>query len=302
LSHTFDIIVPTYNNLTGLKACLESIRAQTFQDFKVWVCVDGSTDGTIAFLEKYCSTHSQFAFIEHSDKKNHGRSQNRNLALSAITAPYLLMIDGDAHCTKDLLLSHLSVLKLNKNNVSLGHTFWANKNENLWANYISKRGVAKHRDLDTVPYQYFTTQNVAMPRAFFTENKGLDPYFVTYGGEDTELAYRMKEKFNATFIFNKNASIHTESDKSIDQALDLLETFGHKNLKYIAQKHPNCTEIFYLKHLKSNRLSSILFRLVTNKLAYSFCYNCAKVLPFSLTEQFINICVAYRIKKGFQKN
>jgi len=42
----FSIIIPTYNRAERLKIALESIFNQTFQDFEVLVCDDGSTDHT----------------------------------------------------------------------------------------------------------------------------------------------------------------------------------------------------------------------------------------------------------------
>jgi glycosyltransferase involved in cell wall biosynthesis len=42
----FSIIIPTYNRAERLKIALESILKQTFQNFEVLVCDDGSTDHT----------------------------------------------------------------------------------------------------------------------------------------------------------------------------------------------------------------------------------------------------------------
>jgi glycosyltransferase involved in cell wall biosynthesis len=44
------VITPTYNNLPELRQCLKALSQQTYTDFVAYVCVDGSTDGTLEYL------------------------------------------------------------------------------------------------------------------------------------------------------------------------------------------------------------------------------------------------------------
>jgi glycosyltransferase involved in cell wall biosynthesis len=289
----FDIVIPTYNNLLGLQKCLNSILQQKFDDYKVWICVDGSTDGTSAFLELFCQQNEKFSFLEHSDRQNKGRAINRNQVLPYLSAPFTLFIDGDVVCDSSLLAAHYAVLQEDSSQISIGFTDWVNHDANIWARYIKSRGVAKHKHLELVPYQYFTTQNVAMKTFFFVQEGGLDPSFKLYGGEDTELAYR---------IFNKRAVVSTESDKTLEQALQLLETFGKTNLSYIAQKHPQCSEIFYLDLLKGTDIKARAFRAILNPFMYFFAFAISKLQLKRLSLYTISFCVAYRIKKGFRSS
>lgn len=48
----FYIIIPVFNRLAFTKACLDSLRKQTDQNFKVIIVDDGSTDGTADVLAK----------------------------------------------------------------------------------------------------------------------------------------------------------------------------------------------------------------------------------------------------------
>lgn len=47
----FDIIIPTYNNYEELKNCLVAFEHQTIKNFRVFVCIDGSTDETLSFYK-----------------------------------------------------------------------------------------------------------------------------------------------------------------------------------------------------------------------------------------------------------
>ena len=46
------IILSSYNNLSALELSIESLRHQTEKDFEIIIADDGSTDGTIEYLEK----------------------------------------------------------------------------------------------------------------------------------------------------------------------------------------------------------------------------------------------------------
>ena len=47
------IIIPMYNTEKYIGECLDSILAQTFQDFEVIIVDDCSTDNSVAIVESY---------------------------------------------------------------------------------------------------------------------------------------------------------------------------------------------------------------------------------------------------------
>ena len=46
------IILSSHNNLSALELSIESLRYQTEKDFEIIIADDGSTDGTIEYLEE----------------------------------------------------------------------------------------------------------------------------------------------------------------------------------------------------------------------------------------------------------
>ena len=52
------IVIPVYNRINFTKKCLNSIKQQTYQNYRVVVIDDGSTDGTAALLaEEFPEVH-----------------------------------------------------------------------------------------------------------------------------------------------------------------------------------------------------------------------------------------------------
>ncbi len=46
------IIIPNYNGLAYMEACMEALGNQSFQDFHLLVVDNGSTDGSVEWLRK----------------------------------------------------------------------------------------------------------------------------------------------------------------------------------------------------------------------------------------------------------
>lgn len=84
------IIIPIYNVEQYVSNCLNSILSQPFEDFEV-ICVnDGSTDNSLAELQK-CRDERVLII----DKKNEGSGVARNTALAIARGEYVFFVDGD---------------------------------------------------------------------------------------------------------------------------------------------------------------------------------------------------------------
>lgn len=86
------VIIPVYNVEKFLRRCLDSVLAQTFQDFEV-ICVnDGSTDRSGEILASYASKDSRIRVFEQT---NQGASVARNNGLAQIHGDYIFFLDSD---------------------------------------------------------------------------------------------------------------------------------------------------------------------------------------------------------------
>lgn len=100
------IIIPVYNCVNYLTDCIESIIAQTVQDFEIIMIDDGSTDGSEKVCDRYADSDKRFSVIH---QKNQGVSVARNAGLRKAKGDFISFIDADDTLDRDmyeLLLSY----------------------------------------------------------------------------------------------------------------------------------------------------------------------------------------------------
>lgn len=86
------VIVPVYNVENYLRMCLDSILAQTFQDFEV-ICVDdGSTDHSPEILAEYAQKDERINVIS---QKNAGLVSARKTGAKNVSGNYVVCVDSD---------------------------------------------------------------------------------------------------------------------------------------------------------------------------------------------------------------
>lgn len=89
----FSIIVPVFNQIGKMDACVESLKKQTFRDFEV-VCVDdASTDGSGDFLEAIAAEDARFRVLHH--EKNGSVMAARYTGMAAALGKYVFFVDSD---------------------------------------------------------------------------------------------------------------------------------------------------------------------------------------------------------------
>jgi len=87
------IITPVYNAETFLPETLDSVRAQTLQDWEQILVDDGSTDRSVALIEAAASRDARFRLLRTS--RNQGPSAARNLAIESARGQYIAFLDAD---------------------------------------------------------------------------------------------------------------------------------------------------------------------------------------------------------------
>ena len=89
---SFSLIVPCYNVQDYLEQCINSILAQTYQNFEVILVDDGSTDSTPELCDRLALSDAR---ILPYHKKNGGLSDARNYGIERANGDYYVFVDSD---------------------------------------------------------------------------------------------------------------------------------------------------------------------------------------------------------------
>jgi glycosyltransferase involved in cell wall biosynthesis len=104
------VVIPMYNVEDHIQQCIESVLAQTFQNFEV-ICVnDGSTDDTLAKLRQF--TDPRIKLIQ---QVNRGLSGARNSGILAARGLYVALLDADDFWASEKLAYHVNHLNSHPN-------------------------------------------------------------------------------------------------------------------------------------------------------------------------------------------
>jgi CDP-glycerol glycerophosphotransferase len=86
------VVVPVYNVGPYLKACLDSISAQTYRNLEIVVVDDGSTDDSLAVARRCRRRDRRIAIVQ---QPNGGLSAARNTGIDRASGEFLCFVDSD---------------------------------------------------------------------------------------------------------------------------------------------------------------------------------------------------------------
>lgn len=87
------VIMGIYNCASTLQEALDSLYAQTFQDFEIILCDDGSKDNTYEVAFENAQKHKNVVLLRN--EKNLGLNATLNKCLAVAKGEYIARMDGD---------------------------------------------------------------------------------------------------------------------------------------------------------------------------------------------------------------
>ncbi|MCL2695604.1 MAG: glycosyltransferase [Clostridiales bacterium] len=94
MTQKISVIMGVYNNVSTIRAAVDSILAQTYDNWEFIICDDCSTDGTAAILEQYAAQHpDRIVLLRNESNLRLAASLNRCLEVAA--GELIARMDGD---------------------------------------------------------------------------------------------------------------------------------------------------------------------------------------------------------------
>jgi glycosyltransferase involved in cell wall biosynthesis len=105
------VIMSSYNHAPYVRAAIESVLCQTYEDFESLIADDGSTDGTPGVISKI--NDPRIDFLPH--QFNRGAAPVTNELINRCSGEYIALINSDDTWVDNKLAIQVEFLKQNKN-------------------------------------------------------------------------------------------------------------------------------------------------------------------------------------------
>ena len=195
---SFSVVIPTYRRIETLFPVLDALAAQVGAPaFEVVVIDDGSGDETAARLAAFRPPYP-FRFFS---QENGGPASARNRGVREATGDVVLFLGDDTVPEPPLLAVHARTHAQERPYAVavLGYTTWPRElSVSPFLHHINEYGLqfgyGLIRDPEQVPFNFFYTSNVSLPRRLLLEAGLFDTSFPHAAWEDIEVAYRLMQQ------------------------------------------------------------------------------------------------------------
>lgn len=195
------VLMPVYNGEKYLAEAIDSVLAQTFNDFELLIINDGSTDGTQPILDSYSD-----ARLKCYKNENQGVAKSLNFGIKLASGNYIWRHDADDICLPEQLQRQIEFLEAHPNFALVSTQIAFMTDNGKIANdyrqpkdaYFQKQPFKTVKREHFNPYSPITHATVLIKKEVFDNIGDYRSEFKT--SEDTDLWLRLIEKYNAAVL------------------------------------------------------------------------------------------------------
>jgi glycosyltransferase involved in cell wall biosynthesis len=114
------VCIPTFNRINILPFAIDSVLQQSYKNFELIICDDGSNDGTAELMSQY--TDTRIKYIRH--QQNIGKSNNMHSGFESASGEYFIKFDDDDRLTPDFLKRTVETFQQNPHIDFVGTDHW----------------------------------------------------------------------------------------------------------------------------------------------------------------------------------
>lgn len=227
------VIIPCYNGESYVRQAIESVLGQKYRcPIEVFVCDDGSTDGSAAIAASF---GSPVRVLQQPDGVNRGLPSARNLGIKAATQPLIFFLDCDDLWAPGHLEALVSAFEANP---KAGLYYDNGQYMDNKGNVFMYRHPAGHQAIqchELLLDNCLAVNGVAVPKAVFSE-VGLFDESLRYA-EDHDMWLRILERYFAVYVpvVGYYYRIH---DAQMTHNKDVLWRYAMKVLERASRRFP----------------------------------------------------------------
>lgn len=234
------VVIPTYNRQPILEKCLRAMEQQALpaespvEGYEIVVVDDGSTDGTVNWLQENAA---EFPHVRLFEQNHKGPAIARNFGVAEAQGDTIIFIDSDLVVLPDFLHHHSTALK----------QAYEEKGSDRVFTYGRVVNTCNFDDPTSEPFKvtdysqaFFATGNVAIAKHWLEAAGLFDTQFQLYGWEDLELGVRLKKLGLSLVKVPAAVGYHWHPPFSLEQVPKLIDQEIQRGRMGVLfyQKHP----------------------------------------------------------------
>lgn len=230
------IIIPTLNRAHLIGDTLDSVLAQTYQNWECIVVDDGGSDNTDAVMAEYMAKDSRFQYHHRPKDRLPGGNAARNYGFEISKGEYIQWFDSDDLMIPEKLEIQVNELITNHRKIHLcsGKKFNANTNSykdlkiNLQDNFF--RQIALNTSEIMTPSLLIERETYCASKVCFLEklSRGQETYFLInlITKIDTNLIYQSEKKL-FEYIFHDQSITKSDEVYKTKHVMSKAIVFSH---------------------------------------------------------------------------
>lgn len=246
----FGLIIPSFNSEKTICKCLESIKAQEYQNWHAIIVDDCSSDGSFDIIRKFVQSDNRFSVLKLDSKRYGGGARNVGIDNLPDYIDYVVFVDSDDYLySKYTLSSIFCKIKEFNNPDCILLPFIDNYNKNIvrmdftsvpmfmnfqglhapWAKCVKRCLLTKFEEGDLLGYDDVVQHYIQMDNIETIAYLKNIAYSYSFGSPES--------------VHNSSEALSFETQKRVDNALvstmtTLLSTkFKHNYVQTFALKH-----------------------------------------------------------------
>ena len=239
------VIIPYYKKINQISKTLNSVLAQTFQDFEIILIYDDTDIHDLVYIKESFSKNSKIKIVQN--KKNYGAGMSRNIGIKHSSGSIIAFLDADDIWYSDKLEKQVKFMRENKYDFSF---------TNYLKRISSKKSIHVQSKKRKISYKDLLHDNeIGLSTVMLNKNIIKNELFPSLKTKEDYVAWLKLSKENYIaynlneFLSEWNFSANSLSSNLIQKVMDGFRVY------YIYLNFNFLKSLFFLLRLSINSMS-----------------------------------------------